>query len=372
MHAGDRHRSSARRCRRRAEADRKPPGVRQDRRPVSDATGCPPRQGAAARRRQAPDRCAGRRRGGGPAAGIALFRPSPHHRRLRPDHPHRRALGRRAADRPRQPEGCVSREESTTRSSAFSRASGTILAATPPNSPISTRSGISIRRIRSAAASNSPPEPKNCSCGCAMTAKPALIFASHLGNWELPALAGPRLWARFGGAVPPPQCRRRRPRHPEDARGQYGHHDRDDGRCAAAAGARAAGRRPCRHADRPVFRPRRRCHVLRPHHQGQPPARPAWPGRSMSRSTGCGSFGCPATASARSCRSRSSRRRDAAGEVDVAGHHASRDVGDRGLGARASRTMAVAAPPLALIFPAPRPRTASLPIGRSSPASTSG
>ena len=42
--------------------------------------------------------------------------------------------------------------------------------------------------------------------------KPALIFAAHLANWELPALVAAALRARHARALPPPQHRRRRRR----------------------------------------------------------------------------------------------------------------------------------------------------------------
>ena len=48
--------------------------------------------------------------------------------------------------------------------------------------------------------------------------KPALIFASHLGNWELPALAAVCARARCRDPVSPAQHRLRRSRHPGDAR----------------------------------------------------------------------------------------------------------------------------------------------------------
>ena len=48
--------------------------------------------------------------------------------------------------------------------------------------------------------------------------KPALIFASHLANWELPALAAVAHGLDCGDPVSPAEHRRRRPRHPGDAR----------------------------------------------------------------------------------------------------------------------------------------------------------
>ena len=49
--------------------------------------------------------------------------------------------------------------------------------------------GLRRRASREAAASSSEPRPRNCSTDCSDDGKPALIFAGHLGNWELPALA---------------------------------------------------------------------------------------------------------------------------------------------------------------------------------------
>ncbi len=68
--------------------------------------------------------------------------------------------------------------------------SGTIWAASARNSRISTRSGTTTRPIRpSRATSNSPRGTGEIFDQLRDDGKPALIFASHLGNWEIPALA---------------------------------------------------------------------------------------------------------------------------------------------------------------------------------------
>ena len=70
--------------------------------------------------------------------------------------------------------------------------------------------------------------------------KGALIFAAHLGNWELPALAAPAYGLDVRGAVSPAEHRRRRPRRAGHPRRQHGRDDRDLARRAGAARERAA------------------------------------------------------------------------------------------------------------------------------------
>ena len=52
-------------------------------------------------------------------------------------------------------------------------------------------SGITIAPIRKTAGSNCRSAPSSCYDRISDDGKPALIFASHLANWELPALAAP-------------------------------------------------------------------------------------------------------------------------------------------------------------------------------------
>ncbi len=66
--------------------------------------------------------------------------------------------------------------------------------------------------FRSCAARRRPhrtcrPTPSPASLNCVKTAKRALIFASHLGNWELPAIAAAAHGLDSRGAVPPAECR---------------------------------------------------------------------------------------------------------------------------------------------------------------------
>ena len=193
-------------------------------------------------------------------------------------------------------------EKRPTRSRAFWPASGTISAARrrirpyrqiwdhDPAHPENSRIEIAPRTARTVRAA------------ARSTAKPALIFACHLGNWEFPALAGPAhgldsavLFRRPNSAAADRIIKEMRavnmgtliPRRP---------------RRAVAAGGSAAERPACRHAGRPIFHRRRRGDVLRPQDQGQPAAGAAVAASRMSRSTARGSSACPAIASARSCR----------------------------------------------------------------------
>ena len=63
------------------------------------------------------------------------------------------------------------------------------LAGSAPSSPISITSGIMTRKIPTPMAASIPPRTHFLFHQLRLDGKPALIFASHLANWELPALA---------------------------------------------------------------------------------------------------------------------------------------------------------------------------------------
>ncbi len=77
------------------------------------------------------------------------------------------------------------------RSRKFSPASGTISAASRSNSPISTASGITTRTIAGASHIDFDPASEERFIQLRDDGKPALVFAAHLANWEMPALPGP-------------------------------------------------------------------------------------------------------------------------------------------------------------------------------------
>ncbi len=143
--------------------------------------------------------------------------------------------------------------------------------------------------------------------------KPALIFASHLGNWELPALAAVAHWARCRDPVSAAQHRLAGPHHRGDARGEDGHADSGRPRRAAAARRSAAKGPARRHAGGSISHRRCRGDVLRTKDPRQSDAGAAAAASRVPRSMACGSSACPAIAFARNCRRkcrRSATRRD--------------------------------------------------------------
>ena len=79
-------------------------------------------------------------------------------------------------------------------------------------------SGAEPYRVRAAS-------PGSCTIRLRDDGKPALIFASHLGNWELPALAAVAHGLDAADPVSPAEHRRGRSHHPGTARGEDGHAD---------------------------------------------------------------------------------------------------------------------------------------------------
>ena len=124
------------------------------------------------------------------------------------------------------------------------------------NTCISTGSGISTPRRRGRAASRSPPEVVARFLALRDDGKPALFFAAHLANWELPAIAA----ARHGL---PSAVLYRTPNNPQVARDivalRTDEHGPADPRQHRGADPHDGGAGPgpaCRHADRPALRPR--------------------------------------------------------------------------------------------------------------------
>ena len=105
---------------------------------------------------------------------------------------------------------------------------------------------------------------------CRDDGKPALCFAAHLGNWELPAVmaAAHGLPSAVLYRMPNNKAVATRDRpHPRTADGPPDPQPRTG---AAGNGRGARARRASRHAGRSAFLARRRRHVLRPPLQGQP------------------------------------------------------------------------------------------------------
>ena len=177
--------------------------------------------------------------------------------------------------------------------------------------------------------------------------KPALIFASHLGNWELPALAA--VAHGLDAAI-----LYRRPniasadRIIQDMRavkmGTLIPAGRDAPLKLAEALAKGSARRD---AGRPVSYRRRRGHVLWPQNPGQSDAGTAAAAGRMPDSW------CPDYPPARSSLSRRIIRRGEAGARRLgpnrySGHDAGGHLGGRRLDSRISGSVAVAASPLAI------------------------
>ncbi len=173
-------------------------------------------------------------------------------------------------------------------------ASGTISAASAPNSRISITSGSTISHIPKTAAIEIDARTHELFAQLRHDGKPALIFASHLGNWELPALAAVAHGLDAAVLFRRPNIASADRAIHENPRGQYGH---DDPGAAIDApfrlGAGAAERPARRHAGRSVFAP-----TASTSHSSAARPRPirCWRGccgRSNARSTACGSIRLP-------------------------------------------------------------------------------
>ncbi len=149
----------------------KPPGVRQDRghvlaRLVRHGSW----QNTACRAIAPRCRCGVRL----PRRANAARRPADRSRRRLELRRRRHAPGRTVAagapHRPRQSRGGISGKIARPRSRKSCAASGTISAASAPNSPISTGCGTTIPRAGARAASSIPTKASRSRCGCATTA----------------------------------------------------------------------------------------------------------------------------------------------------------------------------------------------------------
>ena len=86
--------------------------------------------------------------------------------------------------------------------SASCAACGTISAASAPSTPISTACGTTTREQRPGRIDRTD-DTRAVRAQLRDDGKPALIFAAHLANWELPAVAGRQLRPRHHGALSP-------------------------------------------------------------------------------------------------------------------------------------------------------------------------
>ncbi len=154
----------------------------------------------------------------------------------------------RAPDRARQSRGRVPRKIRRARSKRSSRACGTISAASARNSPIST--GIWDARPDAAARDDIVYSPETLERFQQLRddGKPALIFAAHLANWELPALVAARYGLAAHVLYRAPEHRRDRRRGARHPRGRDGHAGANRARRAGPAGRCActpAATSPC-------------------------------------------------------------------------------------------------------------------------------
>ena len=235
-------------------------------------------------------------------------------------HAHGRPVAQGAPDRPRQPRRRVPGKIRRPRSKRSCAASGTISAVSRPSSPISTACDLEPDPEAEGDIIYTP-ETSERFQQLARDGKPALIFAAHLANWELPALVAARyrldttvLYRRPNiGAVSDAVHR-----HPRRQHGHAGCRPVSTRRSSSLRVLRS--RRPRRHAGRPALRQRRRRDLLRPPLQGQPAARAARAPRRLPDPRHRASCACPTgIAFGSSSPSRSRRARDADGKIDVAG-----------------------------------------------------
>ena len=279
----------------------------------------PSHQGPPARRRQAARRRRGRRVDDRDVAHHALFRSDQNRQSVRPDH----AIDRTACCAKTGSAAKISRrpfpKNPRTRSRRFWPASGTISAASAPSSPISITSGIYDIDHPEKSRVEIPQRTHELFAQLKNDGKPALIFASHLGNWELPALAAVAHGLDAAILFRRPNIAVRRPRHRANPRGQDGHADPGRPRRAAEAGARPCKRAstsPCWSTSISPTASRSPSSAARPR-----PIR-CWRGccgRSTARSMARASSACPATASAPNCRKKSSRCATQPGKIDIQG-----------------------------------------------------
>ena len=178
-----------------------------------------------------------------------------------------------------------------------------------------------------------------------------LIFAAHLANWELPALIATKYRACYDGAVSSAQYQRsKRCNHPNPQR-QHGHAGSHGSRRAVQARAHSAGRRARRHARRPALRERRRRDILRPPCKANPFI------ARLARHVDCPIHGTrvvrlPDRHRFRVDLSEAVRARAGCrGQNRRSSHHAGDYLGDRRLGARASRSVVMGTPALAVSVP---------------------
>ncbi len=178
--------------------------------------------------------------------------------------------------------------------------------------------------------------------------KPALVFAAHLANWELPAICAATY--KLDSAV-----LYRRPNIPAIDRwlaktraASMGEMINTSLDAPVKIAQRTRARRPCRHAGRSVLRARRRGDVLRPQDQRQPAAGAAGAPFRLPDLRHARGAAARAIACAPELTDEIKPARDAEGKIDIAGTMQTRHQRDRGLGARISRAVALAAPALAL------------------------
>ena len=138
--------------------------------------------------------------------------------------------------------------------------------------------------------------------------QPALIFAAHLANWELPALIATRFDLDTTVLYRALNISAASDAIIQNSQRQHGQAGAHGSRRTVQARAHSRGRRACRHARRPALRERRRRDVLRPPVQGQSAHRAPCCATSSARFMERASCACPiATASVPSCPNRSRR-----------------------------------------------------------------
>ena len=181
--------------------------------------------------------------------------------------------------------------------------------------------------------------------------KPALIFASHLGNWEMPALAAVAHGLDAAILYRRPNIDSADRDHPADPRGQDGHADPGRPRRAAASSPRRCsnGQHVAMLVDQYLTNGVEVTFFGRKTKANPTLAR-------LLRQVECPIHGVriirlPNHRFRAELSEEVKPVRDAAGQIDVPGHDAGGHVGGRRLGARISGPVAVAAPPLAVEGP---------------------
>ena len=156
------------------------------------------------------------------------------------------------------------RKNPTPRSKPFSAASGTISAASPSSSPISTNSASTVSARRRRTSSPIRRNRKERYDAIMKSGKATISFAAHLANWELPGVGAQIDRRQIRRSVPAAEYRRRQRRDHQTARTADGRIDPDRPRRAGEAGAACCNPASMSACSPTSITARRRGDVLRP------------------------------------------------------------------------------------------------------------